>query len=156
MINKIEIFDCDGVLVDSSHRYRNLPNGSIDLDYWIANNTPDKVANDSLLPHVSRYRDSLKNAEAYTIIATARLCRMHDLEYFRDRLGFPQKLICRKDGDTRKDWVLKAAGIRRLLNLRQFKNAAVTMWEDNPVTIENLKRLFPYWRFNFVESNQGA
>ena len=156
MINKIDIFDCDGVLVDSGHRYRNLPNGSIDLDYWIENNTPEKVAQDKLLPHVNLYRESLNNPESYTIIATARQCAMHDLEYFRDHLGFPQKLIFRRAGDMRKDWVLKAAGIRRLLNLRQFKNAAVTMWEDNPVTIENLKRLFPHWAFNFVKSDQGA
>lgn len=156
MINKIEIFDCDGVLVDSSHRYRNLPNGSIDLDYWIENNTPDKVANDSLLPHTAQYRQSLENSATYTIIATARQCAEHDFIYFRDRLGFPQKLIYRKVGDTRRDWILKAKGLRSLLNLRQFKNAAVTMWEDNPVTIENLKRLFPHWRFNYVRSNQGA
>ena len=137
MVDKVEIFDCDGVLVDSSHRYRNLPNGSIDLNYWIANNTPDNVAKDTLLPHINRYRDSLKDAKAYTVIATARQCKMHDLEYFRDRLGFPQKLIFRREGDIRKDWVLKAMGLRRLLTLRQFKDAAVTMWEDNPVTIEN-------------------
>ena len=152
----LHVFDCDGVLVDSSHRYKNLPNGSIDLDYWIENNTPEKIAHDRLLPHAKRYQLSLSDPDSFTIIATARLCGIADLEYFRDHLGFPQKLICRKAGDIRKDWVLKAMGLRKLIGLRQFQAAAVTVWEDNPVTIENLKRLFPRWRFNYVESKQGA
>jgi len=156
MIEQIDVFDCDGVLVDSSHRYKNLSNGSIDIDYWIKNNTPEKVAKDTLLPHAALYRESLRDRLRYTIIATARQCAMHDLTFFRDRLGYPQKLIFRKEGDHRKDWLLKAMGLRRLLNLKQFHHAPVTVWEDNPVTIENLKRLFPTWQFNHVKSNQGA
>lgn len=158
MIKAIDVFDCDGVLVDSSHRYRNLPNGSIDLDYWIANNTPQKVARDSLLPHAAEYRASLADATRYTVIATARACQQHDFDFFRRVLGFPQKLIYRvlpRHNGTR-DYELKARGLRSLLNLRQFAGKPVTVWEDNPVTIMKLREKFPHWQFNYVLSNQGA
>lgn len=151
----LEIFDCDGVLVDSSHRYRNLPTGSIDLDYWIANNTPEQVAKDELLATVKNYRESLEDSSRFTIIATARMCAAHDFEYFHSRLGFPQHLIYRKAGDNRPDWKLKFVGLRRLLNLRQFQNRAVRLWEDNPVTIEHFRRIFPHWEYCYIESNQG-
>jgi len=151
----IEIFDCDGVLVDSSHRYRNLPNGSIDLEYWIENNTPEKVAHDSLLATAADYQKSLQDSQRFTIIATARQCAAHDFEFFRSRLGMPQHIIYRKKGDSRTDWKLKVAGLNRILNLRQFKNRAVRLWEDNPVTIENFRRIFPHWEYCYIESNQG-
>lgn len=152
----IDIFDCDGVLVDSSHRYRNLPTGSIDLAYWIANNTPEKVMQDELLPTVADYRQSLNDSSRFTIVATARQCAAHDFDFFRSKLGFPQHFIYRKPGDTREDWKLKLAGIRPLLNLKQFRNRAVTLWEDNPVTIENFRRIFPHWNYRYIQSNQGA
>ena len=152
----IHVFDCDGVLVDSSHRYRNLPTGSIDLDYWIANNTPENIAKDRLLPTAEVYRESLNNPEVYTVIATARQVREPDLEFFRSRLGFPQHLIARKIGETTPDWKLKYRALRRLLNLRQFKNRAVTFWEDNPVTLHQFSELVPHWNLIHVRSNQGA
>ena len=48
MIKRIVTYDLDGVLVDTSARYRNLPNGSIDLEYWRAN--CHRVNSDKLLP----------------------------------------------------------------------------------------------------------
>jgi hypothetical protein len=152
----IDVFDCDGVLVDSSHRYRNLPNGSIDLDYWIENCTPEKIAADKLLPTAQVYRESLENPNRYTIIATARQVREPDLEFFRSRLGFPQHLIARKIGEKTPDWKLKMRGLQRLLNLRQFRHRPVTVWEDNPVTLHQFSALRPDWILNHIRSNQGA
>jgi hypothetical protein len=158
MIKGIDVFDCDGVLVDSSHRYRNLPNGSIDLDYWIANNTREKVAIDKLLPTAATYRASLRDATRYTVIATARACRGPDFAFFHGILGFPQKLIYRilPRHNGVKDYDIKARGLRKLLGLKQFAGKPVTVWEDNPVTIKNLRRMFPDWTFNYVPSKQGA
>ena len=152
----IHVFDCDGVLVDSSHRYRNRPSGSIDLAHWIDNCTPENIAKDRLLPTAEIYRESLANPNVYTVIATARQVREPDLEYFRSRLGFPQHLIARKIGETTPDWKLKYRALRRLLNLRQFRNRAVTFWEDNPVTLHQFSELVPHWNLIHVRSNQGA
>lgn len=155
-MKEIRVFDCDGVLVDSSHRYRNLPTGSIDLAYWIANATPEKIAHDSLLPTAELYRESLNNPDIYTVIATARQVREADLLYFRDKLGFPQHLIARKIGEKTPDWLLKVRGLRRLLNLRQFAKLPVSLYEDNPVTLAKFAEIFPHWNLVHIESNQGA
>jgi hypothetical protein len=156
MLNEIHVFDCDGVLVDSSHRYRTLPSGTIDLPHWIENNTPDKVARDTLRSHYGTYATSLKNSSIYTIIATARQCIKHDFDYFRSVIGWPNKLIYRQYGDTRSDWKIKLAGLRQLLGLRQFRTCPVTVWEDNSITIRELARRFPDWTYNYIQSNQGA
>lgn len=152
----IDVFDCDGVLVDSSHRYRNLSNGSIDLDYWLENCTPEKILADNLLPTAQVYRESLNNPNRYTIIATARQVQEPDLEFFRSRLGFPQHLIARKIGESTPDWKLKLRGLKRLLNLRQFRDRPVTVWEDNPFTLDRFAELMPNWNLIHIRSNQGA
>ena len=45
-----KIWDLDGTVIDSSHRYSTLPNGDIDLPRWIADNTKANIERDSLLP----------------------------------------------------------------------------------------------------------
>lgn len=135
MIKRIHIYDLDGTVINSMHRYRTDETGKrIDLQYWIENDTPEKIAQDSLLPLAHQYRDDLANPEVYVIIATARACVENDANYtFVARyLGLPNRFVHRKGRkDNRKGAALKIAGIRPLLNLRQFKNADVHMWEDN-------------------------
>lgn len=65
------VFDLDGTVIDTSHRYRNLPCGKIDLQYWFENSTPEKIAKDSLLPLAHAWRRYY--TEGHTIIVcTAR------------------------------------------------------------------------------------
>lgn len=73
----IIIFDLDGTVIDTSHRYRNLPCGTIDLDYWFANSTPEMIAKDKLLPLAGVWRKF--HSEGHTIIAcTARSWERHE------------------------------------------------------------------------------
>ena len=133
MIERISIYDLDGVLVDTSHRYRNLPCGSIDLDYWFANNTPEKVAQDKLLPKAADYRKDLADPACYVIICTARAAQWFDLAFIADRLGQPDKVLCRKQGDMRDDCVIKRNQLAQLFALRQFAKLkkAASFWDDN-------------------------
>lgn len=65
------IFDLDGTVIDTSHRYRNNAEGHCDLEFWFANSTPEMIALDALLP----LADVMKRyfAEGHTIIVcTAR------------------------------------------------------------------------------------
>lgn len=65
------IFDLDGTVIDTSHRYRNGPDGHIDLEYWFANSTPEMIAQDALLPLARIWRGYW--AAGHTIIVcTAR------------------------------------------------------------------------------------
>ena len=65
------IFDLDGTVIDTSHRYRNLPCGTIDLDFWFANSTPEMIALDALLPLADQMRN-IYAAGHTVVICTAR------------------------------------------------------------------------------------
>lgn len=133
MIKQIHIYDLDGTIVSSLHRYRAI-NGAIDLGFWREKDIPENIRKDSLLPHAAQYKADLANPHTYVVIATARACIAGDANYkfIRERLGFPNKFIHRQGtSDNRKGADLKIAGIKPLLNLKQFRNAKVKVWEDN-------------------------
>ena len=65
------IFDLDGTVINTSHRYRDLPCGKIDLDFWFANSTPEMIAKDSLLPLAASMR-TMYAAGHIIVVCTAR------------------------------------------------------------------------------------
>ena len=148
---KIHVYDLDGVLVDTSHRYRNKPDGTIDLDYWIENRTAEKIAQDKLLPLAKQYQADVINPEIYVIICTSRMINPLDVAYINDRLGMPNKLIMRPLGDESADGPLKRRALSRLFNLRQFKKLERRFWDDNKKNIDACRDLFS--RVFLVPSN---
>ena len=136
MIKRIKVYDLDGVLVDTSHRYRNNADGSIDLNYWFANRTSEKIAQDKLLPMSEQYRRDIANPETYVIICTARSDDFSaDVKFIRERLGMPDKLLMRPTGNKEGDAKLKRKQLSRLFNLKQFRHVPRFFWDDN---IKNL------------------
>ena len=80
MAKAILIFDLDGTVIDTSHRYRNKLDGSgvIDLEYWFANSTPEMIARDTLLPLANVWRRY--HGEGHEIVVcTARSWERHEL-----------------------------------------------------------------------------
>jgi len=155
MIKFVDIFDCDGVLLDSSHRYRTMPcNTRIDLNYWIENCTPEKIWNDSLLPMARYYAECLENIEHYVIIATARVCQQADFDSINFKLGKPQKFICREKGDHQSGITLKLAGLKPLKNLKQFRNAQFRIFEDNKAYMHGVGDVLNAEKF-YIPSMQG-
>jgi hypothetical protein len=138
----IHVYDLDGVLVDTAHRYRNKSDGTIDLEFWIANRTAEKIADDKLLPLAKQYIADCINPQIYTIICTSRAYHVLDIEFIIGRLGAPDKLIMRPEGNTEGDAVLKRRQLQRLFNLKQFQWLPRRLWEDNPRNIEGLRNLF--------------
>ena len=145
-IKKIHIYDIDGVLVSSSHRYRTDDTGErIDLEFWRKHDIPKFIKLDSLLPHASVYKDDLKNPEIYVIIATARSCIKDDYNYtyIKERLGIPDKFIHRMgNDDNRHGHTLKIQGIKPLLNLKQFKDSIIHVFEDNATYLKYMCNAF--------------
>jgi len=136
-IKRIEIFDMDGTLVCSLHRFRTDPvTGKIDLPFWIANDIPEKIAQDSLLPLADYYKACVADPEIYTIIATARVLKKADYDFIRDNLGLPDKIFGRVLGDHTKGVTLKTRALQFLRNLKQFREIPAHFHEDN---IEYLK-----------------
>lgn len=154
-IEKVSIYDMDGTIVDSLHRYRTIVDNNgerIDLQYWRDN---EKLALfDTLLPLAEQYKTDLENPNCYVIIATARVIRDPDMWFIENKLGMPDYLISRADNDSQSGKTLKINGLARFFNLVNFKNAEFTFYEDN---IEYLKAVCD--RFNirgvYVPSKQG-
>ena len=131
-INRVAIYDMDGTIVDSSHRYRTITdeNGErIDLDYWRENE--HLAMNDGLLPMFEQYRADLADENCYVIIATARVMNDPDWQFVKEILGEPDYFISRKSGDTQSGKTLKINGLAKFFNLVTFKNADFVFYEDN-------------------------
>lgn len=152
MFKKIHVFDLDGVLVDTSHRYQNDCHGAIDLDHWRANS--HKVHLDTLLPMAKKFQSDCANPEIYVVLCTAREYHPRDVMFIHDKLGIPNKLIMRPIGNNTKDSKLKRRELSRIFNLRQFSYLPRFLFEDNRRNIEACKHLFT--RCFYIQSEIGA
>jgi len=131
------IFDLDLTLICSRHRQATLPDGTLDLDHWIENNTPEKIMQDSLLPLGRQIREYLKQAPKHRthIACTARFMQDADHDFLQAHgLEFDSILSrpagCSDSDVTLKDRLLRdyAEEIRvpfaRLMSYAHF-------WDDN-------------------------
>jgi hypothetical protein len=151
MIKEVKIYDMDGTIVCSLHRY-NVIEGKIDLKYWMDN--AHKAYDDSLLPLAKQYQEDLKNPDVYVIIATARVLGTEDIRFIEDKLGKPDYMISRKAGDSISGGLLKIRGLQKFFNLKNFKNAAFTFYEDNTTYLKTVCDKFNI-RGVYIPSKQG-
>jgi beta-phosphoglucomutase-like phosphatase (HAD superfamily) len=154
-ITKVSIYDMDGTIVNSLHRYRTIigDNGErIDLDYWRENEY--RALDDSLLPLAEQYKTDLRNENCFVIIATARVLRDADNQFIAEILGEPDYIISRKDGDNVSGATLKIAGLAKFFNLLNFKDAEFTFYEDNITYLKAVCDRFDI-RGVYVPSKQG-
>ena len=132
---KVRIFDLDGCLIDSSHRYQTDYTGQrIDLSHWRKHDTPEYIMQDTLLPLVKWLKADLSNPEIFVIFATARACVEGDANYqYLYKHGLIPDAFIHRQGqhDTRGGAALKLAGIMPILSRREFSNATVHVFEDN-------------------------
>ena len=154
-IRKVSIYDMDGTIVDSSHRYRTIdtPNGpKIDLAYWRANEY--RAMDDGLLPLADQYMQELRDPSVYVIIATARVMHAPDWQFVNDILGAPDYFISRQDGDTQSGATLKIKGLQKFFNLPQFRKADAVFYEDNT---QYLKAVCDHFNIMgvYIPSKQG-
>lgn len=153
---RVSIYDMDGTIVDSSHRYRTVidNNGKerIDLEYWRANEY--RAMQDGLLPLAEQYQKDIADPDCFVIIATARVMHEPDFQFVNEILGKPDYLISRKAGDTRSGSVLKINGLQKFFNLRQFRLADAVFYEDN---VSYLKSVCDHFQIRgvYIPSVQG-
>lgn len=151
-IKKVSIYDMDGTIVCSLHRYRTTEDGKIDLPFWRENQ--HLALMDSLLPLATQYREDLANPEIYVIIATARVMNEPDYTFVNNILGKPDYLISRNEGDTISGGQLKINGLTKFFNLKNFQNAEFTFYEDNATYLKTVCDKFNI-RGVYIPSNQG-
>ena len=154
-INRVSIYDMDGTIVCSLHRYRTIVDADcerIDLNYWRENEY--RAMEDSLLPLAEQYKMDLQDENCFVIIATARILRNPDYTFIREILGEPDYIISRAENDSTSGSKLKINGLAKFFNLIPFKNAEFTFYEDN---VKYLKAVCD--RFNirgvYIPSKQG-
>lgn len=141
MYKRIRVYDIDGVLVDTSHRYRTLPNGTIDLQYWRDNQKREKIMLDTLLPMSEQYIKDVGNDDVFVIICTSRQMIDADFEYINDRLGKPNILISRPHGNNEPDGILKARQLHRVLSLDNLVKLPAIFFDDSPKNIIAIRGL---------------
>lgn len=157
VITNLRIYDMDGTIVDSTHRYRTIigPDNieRIDLDYWRENEY--RAMDDGLLPLAAQYMRDLQDENTYVIIATARIIRDADMQFIDKVLGKPDYLISRRgDNDNRSGKELKIKGLQKFFNLKPFKTADAVFYEDN---IQYLKAVCDHFGITgvYIPSKQG-
>lgn len=135
-IKTIQIWDFDGTICDSSHRYRTqiCEDGveRIDLQYWIDNEC--RTIEDRPIPEtLARFKEACNDPEIFAVIATARIwCEQS--QKWAEMYGIePNAIYARRDrSDTRGGAALKIQAIKKLLNLKQFEKVdKIQVFEDN-------------------------
>ena len=134
------IFDLDGTAIDSSHRANTLADGSLNLDAWRENSTPEMIARDSLLPLGEQWRDISPEFAGQIAIITARVMGAADLQYLDDNGLHYDYLYSRTEGDNTPDHALKKIALYNLArdmgrSMRWLQNFA-WFYDDNLGVIE--------------------
>lgn len=105
-MNRYKIWDLDGTVIDSSHRYSTLANGDIDLPKWIADNTRENIERDSLLPLARLMKSNYRQGDI-VIICTARVLGVWDHVFLADHGIKAHFILSRALGDNRGDAEMK-------------------------------------------------
>jgi hypothetical protein len=141
------IFDLDETAINSSHRTPNFPDGTLNLQAYIANHTPENVAKDTLLPIAKLMRERHAMGD-YILILTARDMKACDYEFIHNA-GLPYHKImsrdkCKTDKHYKmRDGEYKLHWIKSFLNLVQFAKMQVIMFDDAKPVKSVLRKLFP-------------
>ena len=136
------IYDLDGTVIDSDHRKATLPDGTLDLNHWIENNTPEKIGRDSLLPLVHRMREDYHDKNTVLIVCTARVLSNADYCFFAENNIPFDTILSRPTGLTFSDPDLKEFHIRNYamhspFNWSGFRENCLMYDDSEPV----LKRM---------------
>ena len=131
------IFDLDETVIDSSHRQGET------LAEWIALNTPENVAKDTLLPLADQMQ-KVYDASHTVTVCTSRVLSDHDFESFRT-LGLRfDNMLSRSlfDGNENpgslKLRLLQDLAKRQGISWARFCRTAM-MFDDNQDVIDTLK-----------------
>ena len=149
-IKKIRIYDMDGTIVCSLHRYKTIDN-KIDLQYWKDNE--NLCYDDSLLPLANQYKRDLLCDNTLVIIATARVIHRADFNYIRNVLGMPDYIISRPIDSNESGGLLKINGLKSILS--EYNNINdIIFYEDNT---SYLKAVCDYFNIQgvYIPSKQG-
>ena len=137
------IFDLDGCVIDSSHRYESLPNGEINLAKWIENQTEELIALDKVLPLAPYMRKYYSNHRV--VVCTSRVMSSFDYLYLIEHDMPFHEMLSRPEGCTLPCHMLKEIQLRlyadrRGMSWERFCRTSI-MYEDTTVIIDHLSEI---------------
>ena len=139
-----KIWDLDGTVIDSSHRYSTLANGDIDLPKWIADNTRENIERDTLLPLARLMQSNYAHGDI-VIICTARVLGVWDKVFLADHGIKAHFILSRALGDNRGDADMKRQKLLALFADLQIPFARwtrnATFYDDNQGVLDMAERL---------------
>ena len=138
-MKNVTIFDLDGTCINSEHRQATLPDGTLDLALAGKCNARKNIWRHAFTA-CPRGSQTTEKGD-FTIVCTARQMQDADFEFLMNEGINPDMILSRKVGDNRADGELKANQLRRLFNLRQFKNANKVMFDDASSVRSTLRKL---------------
>jgi hypothetical protein len=137
------ILDLDGTAIDSSHRQNTLPDGSLDLKKWQENNTPEKIAQDTLLPIGETWKNLVSSKKI--AIITARVLGAADYKFLKDNNLRYDFIYSRKAGNVMPDAALKRLALYRLAKdmgkSMQWLRKFAVMYDDNLSVLKMASKL---------------
>lgn len=157
MLKRVAVYDMDGTIVCSLHRYRTMQNEKgvqvIDLAFW-RENEPHAFS-DSLLPLAVQYQEDIADKACYVIIATARVLGFEDMRFINEKLGMPNYIISRPSGDIQSGASLKIKGLQKFFNLVNFPSFENwVFYEDNAAYLKAVCDTFNIQGV-YIPSKQG-
>lgn len=139
MFHNIVIFDLDGTTINSDHRHATLADGTLNLEAWKENCTPEKIFQDQVLP-LGKLVSKI-GKKAFTIICTARNMSDADFEFLMDNGICVDKIISRPHGNNEPDAQLKKKQLNSFLSLKQFKHKNKIMFDDADSVRSTLRKI---------------
>lgn len=131
------IFDLDHTLIDSSHRQLTREDGTLDLDHWRENCTPEKIMCDQLLPLAKQVREIIKRAPSHVAIiaCTARVMGDADFRFLKNNGLHFDTILSRPEGNKEPDYKLKEGLLRNYALQRRVQFARLmrtaVFYDDN-------------------------
>ena len=136
------IFDLDGTAIDSTHRQNTLADGSLNLAKWKENNTPEKIALDTLLPLGEQWSGGLNKKIA---IITARVLGDADYKFLKANNLRYDYIYSRKVSDIMPDAALKRLALYKLAKdmgkSMQWLQKFAVMYDDHLSVLKMASKL---------------
>lgn len=135
------VFDLDETVINSKHRTPNHPDGTLNLQAYIQNHTPENVAKDTLLP-LAREMQRMLNQGYHVAVLTARDMHDCDYKYLAENGIFPSMIMSRdqvaNDHYRLSDGAYKARWLRIMFgDLR----SPMVMFDDSAPVKTTLRKL---------------
>lgn len=131
--------DLDGVLLDARARQLTKADGSLCLEHYRENSTPEKIAQDKTLPLID-FVNALNNAGVGYHVITARVACTSTRKLLKDKGINPLSIMARRDeNDHRRDYKLKCDHLAANFTQRQREN--MVLIDDNLANCKAVQEL---------------